>query len=65
MRAPASIAGEHSRRTRSSAAVSASPPPCTRIPAVDQRALEAGQVAVGVDVPDLGQLVVVDAPGAA
>ena len=30
MRAPASTAAEHSRRTRSRAAANASPPPCTR-----------------------------------
>ena len=65
MRAPASIACRalaphplERRGQRLAAAVHA-------VAAVDQLALEAGHVAVGVDVPDLGQLVVVDAPGAA
>ncbi len=49
-----------SDRTASRARRSARPPPADAVEPADRGGLEAGQVAVLVDVDDLGQLVVVD-----
>ena len=60
MRAPAAIASEASRRTRSIAACQRRRPAVHFVQSGEDGAGEAGQVAVVVDVDQLGQLVVVD-----
>ena len=58
--APSAMASVTLARTSSSARRRPSPPSATAVQPVDGEGLEAGHVAVVVDVEELGQLVVVD-----